>query len=223
MPGSQHHESLDRDIAELVNKTKAQLALNLYDQALNGRLQALLALQDLMRQQQLPPNQIQAVRDQITALSAPPSQTSVPLPYTPPPQTAHFQQLPQHQRPSQVEALPQPGLPVRAPSNSLADIIARAQQNPAAPPTSESSNPPPQIALTNQSATPSVPNDLLATLRANGLLSANNPPNTTTPSPYIASPTNTHTPSSHPPNLIRPAFNNDVELTSASLKMYESM
>ena len=218
-PPQHQFDSLNRDIADLVRTTKEQIAANVYDHALQGRLQALVALQNIMSQQQLPPDQLQAVRNQINALSAPPTTLPNQAPYVPPPQSIQ----PQHPQPPLHGSQPAPSpahhsLQASSGSRNLADIIARAQRAPATPPVPQVSLPQPQHTSTSQAQAPLVPNDLSALLRAHGYLAAgaNTPVNgslgDTPPSTFI------NTSSILPLGTERDSSVNHVELTSASLK-----
>jgi len=222
-PAAQPLDSLNRDIAELVRTTKEQLAANVYDNGLKGRLTALLQLQDVMSRQQVTPSQIQTIRDQITALSAPLGRVSVPAPYAPPIQAFQQQPLPYTQRPIPG---PQPqtvGLQASLDSKNLADIIARAQRAPATAPAPKVPLSQPQSTPNPHPPTPSATApglDLFAALRAQGLL----PAGSTTPvngsNGYVPPSTTTQTASTLPTGLVRPVLINDVELTSASLRRY---
>ncbi|KAL6720150.1 mRNA 3' end processing factor [Lecanora helva] len=220
-PTSQNLDSLNRDIAELIRTTKDQLAANVYDQAIQRRLQALLSLQTLMGQQQLPPDQLQLIRDQITALAAPAAHPPARPPYSPAAQT-----LPPQQQPLTLQQRP----PVQAPppphnsnsqasldSNNLADIIARAQRSSTTPQT-------PHVSLAHDHANPgahpptqSGPTDLLATLRAKGFLPSNSHAISNGSASFSQPPSVTPTPASIPP-VSAHTSSKVVELTSASLK-----
>ena len=228
-PAPQSLDSLIRDIAELVRTTQEQLAANVYDNGLKGRLTALLQLQDVMSRQLVTPNQVQAIRDQITALSAPLSRVPAPAPYAPPTQAFQQQQqqqpLPYHQRPTPVRESQTGGLQASLDSKNLADIIARAQRTPAIPPAPQASLPQQPSTSNPRSSMPPAPApapglDLFAALRAQGLL----PPGSVTPANdpngYVPPSTTIHTPSTLSTGLVGPAMINDVELTSASLKRY---
>lgn len=173
-----------------------------------------------MGQQQLPLDQLHAVRNQINALSAPPAHSSAPAPFTLAPQAPQPQYAPpSQQRPLQVAPPSTPGLQASLDSKNLAEIIARAQQAPATPPASQPSLPQPQSTPISNPSTQSAPADLLATLRAKGLLTgdSNTPVNGLAGYPP---PSTTNTPPTVPTGLARGPSTNDVELTSASLKRY---
>lgn len=217
----QHLDSLNRDIAELVRSTREHLVSSVYDQGLQGRLKALLDLQTLMSQQQLPPDQLQAVRDQITGLSAPLPQIPAKPQYVPPPQTHQQQPLPSHQRPLQIPTPRTADLTSFLPSTNLAEIIAKANRPPVTPSAPPGILPQSQPAsAAHSSATPSIPVDLLATLRAKGLLPADSNTPTNASLGFVPPPSVTHTPPLLSAGVVRPTLINDVELTPASLKRY---
>ncbi|KAL9041053.1 MAG: hypothetical protein Q9214_004249, partial [Letrouitia sp. 1 TL-2023] len=57
-------ESLLRDIESLISKARNEFVASPYDTSVQNRLKALLDLQTILRSQQLPPDQMQAVRNQ---------------------------------------------------------------------------------------------------------------------------------------------------------------
>lgn len=224
-PGPQTLDSLNRDIAELVRTTRDQLAANVYDNSLKGRLTALLQLQDVLSRQQITPNQVQAIRDQITALSAPLGRVpiSVPPNYSTPTPAFQQQQVPFNPRSTPV---PQPqvaGLQASLDSKNLADIIAKVQRAPATPPAPPVSLPQPQSVPNQNTSVPPAPApglDLLAALRAQGFLPTGSTPPVNVSNSYRPPSTTTQTPPIPSTRLAAPALVNDVELTSASLKRY---
>ncbi|KAA6409587.1 MAG: mRNA cleavage factor complex component Pcf11 [Lasallia pustulata] len=224
--------SLHRDIENLIRIARAEFAANPFETAIQTRLKALLDLQSILESQQLPPDQIQLIRDQVAQLSPPPRPSSVApsqnapppvLAAVPPPQSSGVQQ------PPDLQAL--------LSSNALADLLAsaaRAQQTPNIPPnaaipmqqrqaqTPQPSNPP-------ISAPPSGESSLLAQLRASGLLPypGNTPAAGSVPPPPPQFPSSLPTPNMQnplvlPSGMSRPAqteVRNDVQLTSASVKI----
>lgn len=225
-PAFQPLESLNRDIAELVITTRDQLAANVYDTGLKERLTALLQLQDFMRMQQVAPNQIQAIRDQITALSAPMGRPPTQMPYASPSQAPQQHQLPHMSYNGRPTATPQPQTPTvnsqaSIESKNLADIIARAQRAPATPSNQQAPLQQPQSLNNPQVSMPQAPGmDLLAALRAQGLLPAGSTTPVNDSKQYVPTSTNTLPPSTLTTGLTRDTSVNDVELTSASLKRY---
>lgn len=228
LPHPDNNESLHRDIEDLIRVARAEFAANPYDTAIQTRLKALLDLQSILKSQQLPPDQIQLIRDQVAQLSPPPRPSSVappPILVAPLPPT----QNPGVQQPPNLQAL--------LSSNALADLLAsaaRAQQT-----TSITSNATIPVQQP-QVQTPQPPNprvsgppggeiSLLAQLRASGLLppAGNTPINGSLPPPppqfSFSLPTqNVPNPLALTANMARPALmevRNDVQLTSASVKM----
>lgn len=230
-------EILKRDIDNLVAAAKEEFAGNIYDGGVQTRLKALLDLQAILKTQQLPPNQIQAVRDQVNVLQ---SNQSQPIPRlstpaitpavvataTPPPIQISYSTL-------------QPNLASLPSASSLASLlesVARTKSTQPPPP----SNPPiPAMqALSQQPQLPpsSIPvalggeSSLIASLRAAGLLlptgntlvnGASVPPRTSLttllpPPPAIRTPPHQITDQLVQRRPKQPR--NDVELTSASLK-----
>lgn len=180
-----------------------------------------------MKSQTLTPQEFQAARNEVARLfaevygtsgpaaSAPP-QTAAPSPYVPP------QQISSQQRSAQVPAPQKSDIQSLLSSRNLADIIAKAQQAPATPPISQTPFPQAQPALQN-SSTPSVSvnlGDMLASLKAKGILSGASTTTANGSQGYVPPPATTQTPPVIPGGFPRPAPTNDVEVTSASLKPY---
>lgn len=247
-PPPENLDSLHRDIEDLIRVTRADFAQNLHDASLGIRLKALLDLQSLLQKQQLPHDQIQAVRKQVGDLQASQRWSAqipqIPVPTPTPPQpimsnpmnfNPHSQ--PPYQPPASVSA-PPPVPP--QPTNLLASLLASVERNKQA----QTNNSPLQMPLapTPQPSMPSVPvplpmqapasagGDLITKLRASGLLSASVTPNASnatapnhgSPAPPTV-PTAAAQPSLNLSDLLRktsvPSKKTDVELTSASLKM----
>jgi len=220
-------DSLHADIERLVRSTQDEFATNPYDVSVQERLQALLTLQTILVQQQLLPVELQQVRDRVTKLSVAtrrtlPTPAPIPTSYTP---TAHQQPPPSHPVPNQSPPGQNLDFQALMSSNKLADIIAKAQRGVAPPPVSQAPAIP-QIAPSSNSSAPGYstgePHSLLASLRAAGMLTPTNEslaPPRQIQSPY-GTPQNAHT--AHTGSA-RPGPVNDVELTSASLKMYNHL
>ncbi|KAH9878754.1 hypothetical protein IAQ61_002028 [Plenodomus lingam] len=66
---------LKTEIAQLINNTQTAFAQNATDVALRTKLQALLSLKQILDTQTLPPQQLEAVRQQVRALAPPPAPT----------------------------------------------------------------------------------------------------------------------------------------------------
>lgn len=161
-------DTLNSDIASLINSAKSEFAQNPYDGSIQKRLKALLDLQSILTSQKLPQDQLALIREQLKALSRP----------APPPQPAQAPvdvSQPVAQPPSLASLLGGPG--------ALAALLAKAQNGaqaaaPSAPPQAAQpafSPPPyPAVAPAPKAATP-VPQaatSLLDQLRAAGLLGA---------------------------------------------------
>lgn len=242
-PPMQDLNALHRDIENLISTTKLEFAARHWDTGLQTKLKALLDLQSIMRNQQLPPNQVQAIRDQVSQLAQtqppatptpgqPPNSMLLPNPVPTPTASAYPAPPPStSQPPADIQRL--------LDSNALAEILASAarvkQSTPvqsAAPSIPPPMNPPTVTSLPppDRTATPSSnTTSLLANLKALGMLM----PETSTPNG--AMPTNqptsrfplphqnySNTPSMHSSHPARPPLQeirNDVELNNASLKM----
>jgi len=173
-----------------------------------------------MSRQTLSPDELLMVENQLDALSAPPTQATLASPSMPGPHAFQPQYaLPSQQRPQQGPLPPNPGLQASLDSKNLADIIARAQRTPGPPQTPQAS-PQPQPTLTSHPSGQSAPVDLLASLRAKGLLPADSSTPVNDPAVYPPSSSVTNTPPVPPPGHQRSPSINDIELTSASLKRY---
>lgn len=235
-------DTLNSDIANLISGAKIEFAQNPYDGSIQSRLKALLDLQSILSTQQLPSDQLGAVRDQVAHLSLAAkstSQTQAPPKPMPPPAPVVVAQ-PSVQQPS-LSSLLGPG--------ALAALMARSSATPVAQtppppqpvvpvpsPQRQYSQPPyvPPPAVAVPSAPASASSSLLDQLRAAGMLPAMPAtPSTSTPTiPTIPLSHLTGTvPPGFPPPLPflnspshngRPALTeirNDVQLKSASLKM----
>ena len=233
--------SLHKDIDALILTTRDQFAQNPYDEGVQTRLKALLDLQTVLKTQHIPPAMLKAARDQVSRLQSvptppPPSLTQAPVNI---PVAVAVPAPP----PVQVSYSSQPILPTLPSATSLADLlasVARSRQGQLAPPP-PASNPtashvPPQPQTTstslNQAPTPSgAENPLIASLRAAGIL----PPSVDIPvngsaaqgPPPLSYPRRLSAISTPPVQLAslvgairsQQGARNDVELTSASLKM----
>ncbi|MCJ1250019.1 hypothetical protein MMC30_007245 [Trapelia coarctata] len=233
--------SLHRDIDALILTTRDHFARNPYDEGVQTRLKALLDLQTVLKTQQVEPHMIKAARDQVTWLQSLPIPPPAPIPQAPVniPVAAAVATPP----PVQVSYPSQPSLPALPSTTSLADLlasVARSRQGQSAPPPPPSNPtaplPPPQsqtaFTALNQGPPPSgAENPLIASLRAAGILppSGNTPLNGSaaqgpTPLSYPPRPSAISTPPVQLASLVgaiqsQQGARNDVELTSASLKI----
>ncbi|KZF20696.1 hypothetical protein L228DRAFT_249485 [Xylona heveae TC161] len=233
-------DTLNNDIANLIDVARAEFATNLYDQGVQTRLKALLDLQSILRSQKLPPEQIKLIRDQVAQLSLSSKPTPIPAPpviKAPEPPQPPAPQPNGQQLGASLQSL--------FSSNALAELLAstaRAQQKPTPPPVQSAfSTPQPQLPFAQpQVAAAPVPpvateNPLVASLRAAGLLPPANVLSTATPPalplnpavfpmPPIAPPTiplmgTPPTQSATPARAALAEIENDVEMTTASLKI----
>ncbi|KAL8978050.1 MAG: hypothetical protein Q9205_006274 [Flavoplaca limonia] len=236
-PPIQDLNALHRDIDNLISTTKLEFATRHWDTGLQTKLKALLDLQSIMRNQQLPPSQIQAIRDQVSQLAQmqPPS---TPNPAQPP----NPMLLPNPAPTPTASAFPAPPLSTNQPqndiqrlldANALAEILAsaaRAKQSTPVPSAASSVHPPTNPPPPDRSATPSSnTTSLLDNLKALGMLM----PDASTPNGALQAPhplsqlplshqNYSNTPSMHSSHLARPPLQeirNDVELNNASLKI----
>lgn len=235
-------DSLYQDIENLVSSSTAEFTRNPWDPSIRVRLKALLDLQAILKSQQLPPHQLQAVRDQVTQLqrvsSNPiPAPVPAPAPIMNPYATAPSSHA-AYSPPIQVAYQPATPPVLLPPAGTLADLLAvaaRAKQTPVSVPTNaqiplrQPQLPPPQQSPHVQPASTGGADSLLASLRAAGLI----PPSRSTPvngqsalgSTMVSYgvPDSISTPPVQLASLVKVSTieqRNSVELISASLKMY---
>ena len=245
---SEDLSALHQDVDELVKAMQRDWAQNYQDASLGHRLKALLDLQSILRSQTLPPDQIQAVRRQVTGMqnerrAAQP--TIAPPPVPTPRQYGYGYQgtTPQPQLGFAPPPLPPQSTPVSAPGvpsgNALADLFASVERSKQTPVSSSDVYSPKLSSVQPALPQPPVPprgaveeNPLLARLRASGLLGqsatpATPPTSVAPPDSSAQAPPSAAVPSQTMTNLsellrkvttAKPA--KEVELTSASLKMY---
>ncbi|KAF2855298.1 hypothetical protein T440DRAFT_208745 [Plenodomus tracheiphilus IPT5] len=109
---------LKTEISQLINNTQAMFAHNPTDAALRTKLQALLSLKQILDTQTLPPQQLEAVRQQVRALAPPPA----PLPSFPPAAPIY---PPQHAMPPHLPpSLPPTGAPTNGIPPNVAQLLA---------------------------------------------------------------------------------------------------
>ena len=187
-------DSLHRDIEDLIARTKNDFVQDISNAELQTRLKALVDLQAVLRLQQLVPEALQAVRNQVRDLQMSPRyqvQTPAPvsaqnpvqnaitssmpgpppsaLSYSTPVQTHYAPPLPQAAHP---QSMPEPQAAQPSSTTSLASLLASVQRNMQSQPTSQQQ---PFQSPQPLSSTPAIPseNPLLAQLRAAGMLSGN--------------------------------------------------
>lgn len=213
--------ALHRDIENLIGTARAEFAANPFDVSIQQRLKALLDLQAILQRQQLPPDQLKLVRDQVSALAPPKpaaaqpySHPSVPIPNISTPPT---QPIPQ--------ATPQPNLAALLNPNTLASLIQATANRQQSTPTPAVAGIIPQIqpsATPQPAATPVAENPLIASLRARGLLPP--VPSTGTPPAGTSFSLPLLVPGQTPPALVStPQSTTDitinVHMSTASIKM----
>ena len=232
-------DTLHKDINNLISTAKAEFLTDVNNSSLRDKLKALLDLQSVLSNHRIAPHELEAVRQKVAELSAPPAPPA-PVPY-PPPVLSTPVPFTNGMNPSQQVA-PESHTHVSAPpipppnhihqsdisiinSNRLADILAKAQQGPRISVSTSSPAPytaPPVATLPAPTSTGG-PSSLLAQLRAAGFLDSEGgtplngsiaPP----PSQYMPPQVSGHTPTAQLAPPPRIATDNDVELTSASLK-----
>ncbi|KAL8791368.1 MAG: hypothetical protein Q9195_005906 [Heterodermia aff. obscurata] len=240
-------DSLHKDIQNLVSHAKSEFLTNVNNSVLRDKLKALVDLQSILTTHQLAPHELEAVRQKVAELSALPASApysqpavSTSTPYLQAPNPTEILN-PQNHAP--ISAPPIHATPTAAPSTQqqsqtdlltmnssrLADILAsaRAQQASSTPSSAPTPLPynQPSIVPVPASNSSGEPSSLVARLRAAGLLApgGNTPVNGTMashpqyPPPHLPS----RTPTTPLASLVNPsqrASQNDVELTSASLK-----
>lgn len=165
-------DTLNSDIASLINSAKFEFAQNPYDGSIQKRLKALLDLQSILTSQKLPQDQLALIREQVKVLSAP----SRPPPPTQPVQAPVNVSQPLAQPPSLASLLGGPGALAALLSKAQNGAQAAAPNAPPPPVAQPQFAPPPHpaVAPAPKAATP-VPQaatSLLDQLRAAGLLGA---------------------------------------------------
>ncbi|KAL1601627.1 mRNA 3' end processing factor [Paraconiothyrium brasiliense] len=153
--GSVDLNELKEEVGKLISSAQQAFAHNLADTSLQQRLNALLALKKMLDTQTLPPQSLEAIRNQLRTIAPPPAPTPVQMPaFVPPasipptvpipqqPPTPTFQppasappvnlaQMLANFRPG-APAVPNPS-PAPAPATpNLADLIARLSTPPQA-------------------------------------------------------------------------------------------
>ncbi|KNG48742.1 mrna cleavage factor complex component pcf11 [Stemphylium lycopersici] len=160
---------LKAEITQLISTTQNSFAHNPADAALRTKLSALLSLKQILDTQTLPPQQLEAVRQQIRALAPPPAPTPIFAPSTPvypqqhtmppgyPPQLTPVTASPGSAPPNVAQLLagfrpppqstPQPASTPNPPALNLAELLKRvsspAQSNSVSAPAPFQGFPPP--------------------------------------------------------------------------------
>lgn len=160
--GSVDLNELKEEVGKLIATTQQAFALNYNDPSLQQKLNALLQLKKMLDTQTLPPQQLEAVRNQIRALAPPPAPTPVQMPAFAPPPTIHTPQQP----PTPTFQPPAAVTPM-----NLAQMLANFQ------------SPPPAVSTPAPAPAPSAPN--LAELIARMTTPQSSTPN---PAPFYLPP-----------------------------------
>ncbi|KAL4743221.1 hypothetical protein BDV11DRAFT_179242 [Aspergillus similis] len=218
--------SLNRDVEVLIAAARTEFANNPLDPSVQQRLKALLDLQGIMQRQQLTPEQLKLVRDQVSALAPKPSIPAA----QPAPSHIPVTSAPTIATPPVAQSFSQPLQQLLNPG-TLAELIkaTAARQQPT----------PPQVPSVPQlpvSSTPQIPssapeNPLIAALRAKGLLPASSaPPGGSIPSPtagafpFIVPGQVRYTPPVPTPQAVSTAeVQVNVQMNTASIKIPRSM
>jgi pre-mRNA cleavage complex 2 protein Pcf11 len=165
-------ETLKADLAKLISNTKIAWELNPSDLAIAPKLKALMDLQTVLNTQTIPPQQLQAIRERIQALSPQPAPVQTfpsPLSLPPQPFINPSQQLATPAFPTagspldlaQILAnarlpIPQASTPAN-PTQSLADLLRRVStptQTSSTPTAMSSHYPPPSLPVAPQPIAP---------------------------------------------------------------------
>ena len=240
-------DSLHKDIQNLVSHAKSEFLTNVNNPVLRDKLKALVDLQSILTTHQLAPHELEKVRQKVDELSvfpvsAPYSQPAIatPMPYLQAPNPTEILN-PQNHAPMgapSTQVTPTAAPPTQQQgqtdlfnmnSSRLADILASAKaqktsSTPPAAPTPLPYNQPLNVPIPTSSSSGDS-SSLLARLRAAGLLapSGTMPVNGAPAShpQYPPQPMSSRTPTTPLASLVNPsqrASQNDVELTSTSLK-----
>lgn len=237
-------DSLHRGVANLISAARNEFVATPWDPSIQQRLKALLDLQSILTNQQLPLDQIQLIQDQVAQLAAsqrpaPPNPALAPAPIHAPAPAPIPVPIPTPQPPTIAPPIlhQQPDIQALLSSNALAELLAsaaKAQQPPPTPPV-------PQIPLQQVQLSQSQPainppsvaaggdNSLIAKLRAAGMLPPGGPNSTNSVSNSSQAPFNYLRPQSvaQTPPLSSAALVpstalktlKEIQLTTASLKM----
>ena len=230
-PSVQSADPLHQDIEDLIVTTKRDFASAPFDTATQGRLKALLDLQTILKTTVVSSVEMQQIRNQVAQLSLPRPPVTAPIPtHAPSAATPYVAPPPPHQTPQTT-----PDIQALLSSNALTEILAKAakSQQPATPTYSQAPSPQAQILPAPPYTTPTPTSaiggsSLIESLRAAGMLHTQSTPplnGSVSAQPlhgYAPPPPFSHTPSTPPIISVQPTvlkMRNDVELTSASLKM----
>ncbi|USP80614.1 hypothetical protein yc1106_07888 [Curvularia clavata] len=190
---------LKAEVTQLISTTQSTFAQNPADAALRTKLSALLSLKQILDTQTLPPQQLEAVRQQIRALAPPPAPTPTFAPSTPvyPPQ-----QAPTPSYPTQFP--PVTASPVSVPPN-VAQLLANFRPPQSTPQPASTPNPPALslAELLKRVSSPAQPNSVPAPAPFQPPFQGFPPPvSTPVPVPQSAPPAQSSTPTTNLAELL---------------------
>ncbi|KAI2210215.1 mRNA 3' end processing factor [Ophidiomyces ophidiicola] len=216
--------SLHRDIDSLILSARNDFANKPLDASVQQRLKALLDLQSILQQQELPQEQLKLIRNQVSKLSTTaPTTFSIPPGLPIPPISTPSAPTPP---PTLTGHTPQPNLQALLNPSTLADLIKATAnpQNRTPPPPLPQTYPQVSAAASATSATTVSENPLIASLRARGLLPLVPGASVQQSSPgfpFILPGQNGYTPSATPqlPLTGQSNIKISVQMTSASIRV----
>ena len=216
-------DAVNNDLNSLIAGARSEFAADFLNPVVQQRLKALLDLQGILQRQQLTQDQLRLVRDQVSALG-----TSSKLPAVPNSQTI-TPSAPVVSTPLTTAALPaqsQAQTPLQNLLNPgmLAGLIkatANQQQQPIPPP--QATNIVPSVPMNTGTPQPPAADNLLAALRARGLLPGASPaPGPPVPSAFpliVPGQTQYAPPTSVPQSSSGTDVPINVQMNTASIKM----
>lgn len=201
-PAAPSPEKIQADVERMIVAAKLDFAANPYDPEKQKKLKAFLDLQAILKAQQLLPDQLRAIEQQLASLGGVSSATPAPASIAPAPTPLVAPPFPMPTPTPQMPPIPTPAqsTPVPTAPLSLADMLRGIG---GATPT-QNSTPIPPPASAPPAAAPANTFSLLDTLRAQGLLGGS-----ATPMPAFIAPVPLANPGS---------ARIDVELTKDSIK-----
>ncbi|GLI72467.1 mRNA 3' end processing factor [Penicillium ochrochloron] len=225
-------EALNRDLEACILSARNDFAAAPFDPTTQQRLKALLDLQTIMRNQQLTPDQLRLVRDQLSAFRPQAPVAQNPAPSAPPPAAAPIP--PPAPVPTPPSQPPSQALQNLLNSRTLAELIKNTaiRQQPTPPPAIPNVMPqmpsmPQMPQMPPVSNTPQPENPLIAALRSRGILppasappvmgSTGQPP-TENPLPFLMPGGMRSTPPAPTPPVSMPV-SSTVPMNTASMKI----
>ena len=183
------------ELTQLISTTQNMFAHNPADAALRTKLSALLSLKQILDTQTLPPQQLEAVRQQVRALAPPPAPTPTFAPSTPvyPPQQAMPQGYPPNFSPM--------GAPPSSAPPNVAQLLAGFRPPPQSTPQPAPTPNPPALNLAEllkRVSSPAQPNSVPASAPFQMPFQGFPPPvSTPVPAPQVPPPTQSATPTAN--------------------------